>query len=80
LHEFHQSLRATFTEVNGVEVVSDYGDELAEHAALRATAGVLDLSFRSRLCLTGADRARFLHNWPDGSILQREMDSALPPA
>ena len=26
------------------------------------------------------DRARFLHNWPEGSILQREMDSALPPA
>jgi tRNA A-37 threonylcarbamoyl transferase component Bud32 len=26
------------------------------------------------------DRARFLHNWPEDSILQREMDSALPPA
>ncbi len=38
-----------------------YGDALAEHAALRDSAGVLDLSFRSRLCLTGADRKRFLH-------------------
>lgn len=34
---------------------------LAEYAALRQTAGVLDLSFRSRICLTGADRVRFLH-------------------
>ena len=61
LHEFHQSQGALFAELNGVPVVSDYGDWLAEHAALHETAGVLDLSFRSRLCLVGADRARFLH-------------------
>jgi folate-binding protein YgfZ len=61
LHEFHQSLNAQFGELNGAEIVTTYGDALAEHAALRASAGVLDLSFRSRICLTGADRARFLH-------------------
>ena len=61
LHEFHQSLGARFTELNGAQVVSDYGDWLAEHAALGETAGVIDLSFRSRLCLVGADRVRFLH-------------------
>ncbi|MBI3852124.1 MAG: aminomethyl transferase family protein [Verrucomicrobia bacterium] len=61
LHELHQDLNATFAEVNGAEVVSHYGDALAEHAALRETAGVIELSFRSRLCLTGKDRVRFLH-------------------
>jgi folate-binding protein YgfZ len=61
LHEFHHGLNARFAELNGTEVVSDYGDWLAEHAALRETAGVIDLSFRSRLCLVGADRARYLH-------------------
>jgi folate-binding protein YgfZ len=61
LHEFHQSLDANFTPVNNAEVVADYGDVLAEHAALHESAGVLDLSYRSRLCLTGADRARLLH-------------------
>ena len=61
LHEFHQNLRARFTSVNGAEAVADFGDALGEHAALRATAGVLDLSFRGRLCLVGADRVRFLH-------------------
>lgn len=25
------------------------------------------------------DRVRFLHNWPEGSVLRREMDAALPP-
>ena len=61
LHEFHQTLNASFTEVNGAEAVAHYGDWRAEHAALRASAAVLDLSFRSRLCLLGADRAPFLH-------------------
>lgn len=61
LHEFHAGLDAQFTEVNGMEAVSHYGDVVAEHTALHETAGVLDLSFRSRICLTGADRVRFLH-------------------
>ncbi|MFM2295262.1 MAG: hypothetical protein RLZZ350_1675 [Verrucomicrobiota bacterium] len=61
LHEFHHGLGAQFAGVNGCEVVAHYGDVNPELAALHETAGVLDLSFRSRLCLVGADRARFLH-------------------
>src|SRR5256884_5932439 len=61
IREFRQRLNARFTELNGMEVVEHYGDPLAEHAALRHAAGVLDLGFRSRLCLTGADRQKFLN-------------------
>jgi len=61
LREFHHHLGARFIELNGAEVVNDYGDWPAEHAALRESAGVIDLSFRGRICLVGADRARFLH-------------------
>ncbi len=61
LHTFHTALHAQFTEVNGMEVVNDYGDYLAEHSALRHAAGVIDLSFRGRLVLTGADRVRLLN-------------------
>jgi folate-binding protein YgfZ len=61
LHELHHALGATFITVNGAEVVADYGDATAERAALRNTVGVLDLSCRSRLCLVGADRVKFLH-------------------
>ncbi|MEI9866500.1 MAG: glycine cleavage T C-terminal barrel domain-containing protein [Limisphaerales bacterium] len=61
LHELHHGLHAHFGELNSAEVVNDYDDWLAEHAALRETAGVIDLSFRSRICLVGADRARYLH-------------------
>ena len=61
LHQFHQELNAQFVELNGAEAVAEYGDSLAEQTALRSRLGFLDLSFRSRLCLTGADRVRFLH-------------------
>ncbi len=61
LQEFHQSLGAAFTEVNGQSVAAHYGDALREHAVLRETVGVLDLGCRGRLCLTGADRRRFIN-------------------
>jgi len=44
-----------------MEVVEHFGEPMAEYAALRGSAGVLDLSCRGRLCVTGADRKRFLH-------------------
>ncbi len=61
LRDFHQSLGASFVTVNGCEVVANYGDVETEYEALCNTAGIFDLSFRSRICLTGADRVRFLH-------------------
>jgi folate-binding protein YgfZ len=61
LHAFHHTLNARFTEVGGMEAVEQYGDAVAEHTALREAVGLLDLSFRSRLCLTGADRQKFLN-------------------
>ncbi|MHB8523913.1 MAG: CAF17-like 4Fe-4S cluster assembly/insertion protein YgfZ [Limisphaerales bacterium] len=68
LHKLHQRLNAHFSEVNGQEMVGHYGDPLAEQEALRVTAGVLDLSFRSRLCLTGADRQRFLNGQVSNNV------------
>lgn len=61
LHEFHHTLGARFSELNGRETVADYGDVSSEYRALRESAGVLDFSFRTRICLTGNDRIRFLH-------------------
>lgn len=61
LHLFHESRGGRFGELAGSEIVCDYGAVPDEYVALRQTAAVLDLSFRGRLCLTGADRMRFLH-------------------
>lgn len=48
-------------KLNAAEIVKNYGNVQAEHDALWESAGILDVSFRSRICLAGADRARFLH-------------------
>jgi len=79
LHEFHSQLKAAFTNVHGAEAVANYGDVLAEHLALRETAGVLDLSFRSRLCLLGADRIEFLHGQVTNDIKVLRIGAAAMP-
>lgn len=61
-HEEHHDLGATFTELNSADAVQHYGDVAAEYRNLTASAAVLDLSFRSRLVLIGADRVQFLHS------------------
>ena len=71
LHQFHHGLGAHFTEVNGMEVVDRYGDALSEYAAVRNTVGVLDLSFRGRLSVAGADRQRFLNGQVTNNVKDR---------
>jgi folate-binding protein YgfZ len=61
LHDWHSRQCARFTSLNGCEAVEDYGEVELEFAALTRAAGLIDLSFRGRLCLVGSDRARFLH-------------------
>ena len=61
LHEFHHQAQARFFELEGMEAAQDYGDPMAEYRALRENAAVLDLSFRGRLCVLGADRQPFLN-------------------
>ena len=61
LHEFHHARGARFSTQNGFEAVASYGSTEAEYIALTREAGLTDLSFRSRICLLGADREKFLH-------------------
>src|SRR5271157_2880816 len=61
LHEFHQARGARFLDVNGQEAVAHYGEAPAEYAALGESAGIIDLSFRGRLCILGTDRVKFLN-------------------
>lgn len=68
LHDFHSQSGARFTERNGVELVENYGDIDAEYRAVRDTAGIFDLSFRSRICLLGADRQKFLNGQVTNNI------------
>src|SRR5215472_13710132 len=68
LHELHSTLGARFSTISDSEVVMNYGEAGMEYAALHEQAAVMDLSFRSRLCVTGADRVRFLHGQATNDI------------
>ena len=48
-------------EIRGIQVPRAFGDSAKEYSALRQTVGLVDLSFRSRVCVLGNDRKRFLH-------------------
>jgi folate-binding protein YgfZ len=58
---FSGAVPSHFCDVGGVQVPRDYGNAAAEYLALRESVGLADLSFRSRVCLLGNDRKRFLH-------------------
>ena len=70
LHELHAELGGTFTVVNEAEAVANYGDPVAEHRVCRESAAVMDLSFRSRVCLMGADRVRLLHGQVTNDVVK----------
>jgi len=61
LHDLHIRGGGRFVEVAGWEMVADYGDTGAEHRSVRTGAGLIDLSHRGKLRLTGRDRVSFLH-------------------
>jgi folate-binding protein YgfZ len=73
LHDLHQRAGARFGEADGCVVPIDYGDVRAEHAAVRAGAGVIDRSHRGAIEATGRDRADFLHG-----MLSNDVKSLAP--
>ena len=62
LYENHGGLGATFTKNHGDwELVGHFASPLEEHCTVRQSVGVVDLSHRGRLRLTGSDRTAYLH-------------------
>lgn len=62
LDEIHRELGATMTVRDGCSVPSSYGDVLFEYAAVReGGAGLIDLSSRGRLLVTGSEAVQFLN-------------------
>src|SRR5688500_13504586 len=70
LHDFHQARGASFSIQDQFEFVSSYGATEAEYRALTREAALIDLSFRSRVCLLGADREEFLHGQITNDVLR----------
>lgn len=60
LSDFHRLHGAQFVEREGWLLPAHFGDSAAEYAAARSAAGLMDLSHRGLLQVTGADRLSFL--------------------
>ncbi len=69
LHDQHQQLGATFEDVTGWSVPAHFGDASAEHAAVRNSVGIADLSHRGKMRVTGDDRIKWLQSIISNDIL-----------
>ena len=62
LEAIHKHLGAVLAERDGCSVPASYGDVLLEYAAVReGGAGLIDLSFRGRLLVSGSEAVQFLN-------------------
>lgn len=68
--EREKAAGAVFTESFGVELPEHFGDPVAEYEAAQAVAGLVDMSFRGMIELTGSDRLR----WLNGQITNEVKD------
>ena len=68
LSTFHESNGAQFGEGDGWLLPAQFGDTAAEYAAVRSAAGLIDLSHRGLLQLTGADRVSFLQGMVSNDV------------
>lgn len=74
LYEQHKLLGANFDQMHDDwSLVSHYTDSVQEHLAVRNGIGIIDVSHRGRLRLTGTERAEYLHR-----IVSNEV-TTLPP-
>lgn len=55
LHPVHEAAGATFTDFGGWNMPLKYGSELAEHKAVRTSAGLFDLSHMGEIRVTGPE-------------------------
>ncbi|MET3774184.1 glycine cleavage system aminomethyltransferase GcvT [Arthrobacter nitrophenolicus] len=60
LYEQHKKAGASFTDFGGWQMPLKYNSELAEHHAVRKSAGLFDLSHMGEVWVTGPQAAAFL--------------------
>lgn len=61
-----------------IEIVSTFGEPQAEYAAIRKSAGLMDLPQRGVIELTGKDRHAFLNNLVSNQVYDKQTRSPLP--
>jgi glycine cleavage system T protein (aminomethyltransferase) len=69
LYEDHATRGAVFLEQAGWEVPAHYGDPSAGYSAVRNSVGIMDLSSRGKIRVTGEDRVKWLQSIISNDIL-----------
>lgn len=76
LHAKHEALGANFTDFGGWDMPLKYGSELAEHKAVRTTAGLFDLSHMGEVWVSGPEAAKALNTALAGNIAVVKLGKA----
>jgi aminomethyltransferase len=61
LHDVHVELGASFTDFASWEMPVRYSSDLAEHHAVRESAGIFDISHMAEISVTGPDAVAYLN-------------------
>lgn len=72
LNKVHESLGANLQDVSGWFVPADYGDKLSEYKAVRGNVGIIDLSSRAKLKISGKDHLKFLQGMLSNDVVKLE--------
>ncbi|MDR2294606.1 MAG: glycine cleavage system aminomethyltransferase GcvT [Microbacterium sp.] len=76
LRDRHEALGAAFTDFGGWMMPVRYTSDLAEHKAVRESAGLFDISHMAEFLLAGADAAAFLDYAVAGRISTMKVGKA----
>lgn len=72
----HEALGASFTDFGGWRMPLKYTSEVAEHQAVRTTAGLFDLSHMGEVRVVGPDAAAFMNTALVGNLASVEVGKA----
>jgi folate-binding protein YgfZ len=78
LRDVHRQAEAEFQVWADTEIVQTFGEPQAEYAAIRKSAGLIDLPQRGLLEISGKDRLPFLNNLLTNQTWDKPTKSALP--
>lgn len=68
LYSWHRAHGATFINDRGVELPERFSDPIVEYQAIREKAGLIDVSFRTQVRMSGEDRVSFLQGMVSNDV------------
>ncbi len=77
LYDIHSRLGAVFGQYSGWLTPKNYGDRLEEYKTVRSNVGIIDLSHRGKLRLSGKEHIKFLQGMLTNDVNKLEVGKGL---